>query len=967
VAALLALGTVAAQPAFAALPSGSHEQPTPVDDTAVPAVDPSAATGPGVYIVSLRWAPAAAYDGGVDGYPATRPHGGDRFDRTREAVTSYTSLLRERQDRVLADAGHPEVLYRLTTALDGFVVRLTGQQVKRLRADDRVTLVERSTRQHVAAAGSPHLLGDPWAGGVRAGHGGPDGGGRGTVVGVVDTGIWPENPSFAGVPLPTPGTSRRVPGFHGACQDGEQWDDSDCNNKVLSARYFLAAFGRDGLARSEYASPRDATGHGTHVAATAAGNHDVAVSVEGQDFGLVSGVAPAARVAVYKACWTAPNPEDDGCETADAVAAIDRAVADGVDVLNYSVSGNGDTITDSVQQAFLNAAAAGVFVAASAGNTGPAAGTVQHAAPWVTTVAAGTQRLFQGAVVLGDGTSYVGDMVSDRSVGPTRIVLAENAAAPGATEDEARLCQVGALDATVVEDRIVVCDRGITPRVEKSEAVARAGGAGMVLANVTPDSTDADFHAVPTVHVDVQDATAIKDYVREHGADATASLDPSGSEEVPVPQIAAFSARGPVAATGGDLLKPDLTAPGVSVLAAAAPPAHFDRLWDLYSGTSVSAAHVAGLAALAAQAHPDWSPAATKSALMTSADDLAEGADPLAEGAGQADAGGFLDPGLVYDTNASHWRDVAAGVTPAEDLNLPSIAVGDLYGTRTVTRRVTNVSSHTESFTATVEGLDGIEVKVSPSSLTLAPGESRRFRVRFRTTAAAPVGGNAQGWLTWTGLTHEVRSPVVVHPALLAAPAEVSGTGRTGSLRVRGVAGTSAPVPVSTTGLVPSAPIGVTLEPGRFDPAHPSSDLDTFETRVTVPSGTRVLRFDMQGRPGDDMDLYVYRDGLLVAQSARGDADETVTMLHPVAGDYTLFISSVRADNGSTTTGQLYSWVVGDEDAGNLELGTDTITGAAGEQYRYDVSWSSLDLTRRWLGVVEYGGDPGITTLVSVG
>ncbi len=425
--------------------------------------------GDGVYVVTLVGRPAASYSGSVPGLAATRPAAGERFDRTRPEVAAYRQRLLGQQDRVLDAIGRAEVLYRYTTAVNGFAARLDAGQVKQLRVTPGVALVERSVTRPVDMTDTADALGVDAMWKVA---GGPDKAGRGQVIGVVDTGIWPENPSFAGLPQDIPGTAARVPGFHGACTRGESWDPGVCSSKLVSARYFVKGFGAGNLSRAEYLSPRDGTGHGSHTAAVAAGNDDVRVRIEGQDFGETTGIAPGARIAAYKACWAAPDPDDDGCTTADTVAAVDAAVADGVDVLNYSVSGPGDTVTDSVELAFLHATAAGVFVAASAGNRGPGASTVGHASPWVTTVGASTHQRLQGAVALGDGNALVGAMAADRRVPETGIVLGSEAAAPGASTDEARLCELGALDAREVQDNIVVCDRGTTARVDKSVAVA---------------------------------------------------------------------------------------------------------------------------------------------------------------------------------------------------------------------------------------------------------------------------------------------------------------------------------------------------------------------------------------------------------------------------------------------------------------------------------------------------------------
>ncbi|HET6625985.1 MAG TPA: S8 family peptidase [Nocardioidaceae bacterium] len=940
--------------------------------------DPTQAVRPGLYIVTLVGKPSAVYDGGLPGYAATRPRAGERFDRTRPAVRSYENRLRDRQDAVLDRIGNPSLRYRFTTSVNGFAAELSSKQVKALRSTKGVALVERSTTQRLDTVESPDLLGlsEAWDA-----AGGPDEAGRGTVVGVIDSGIWPENPSFAGLPLKSPGTSDEVDGFHGACQTGEQWAATDCNDKLISARYYVQGFGKKNLAKSEYLSPRDGGGHGSHTASIAAGNDDVAVEIEGQDFGSVSGMAPAARIAAYKVCWTAPNPDDDGCATADAVAAIDQAVADGVDVINYSISGSRDTVADSVELAFLNATSAGVFVAASAGNSGPGVSTVAHPSPWVTTVGASTHRLFQGAVELGDDEAppYVGAMVSDQEVPRTKLVLGSDVAAPGSDEAAAKICEIGSLDSSLVQDNIVVCDRGTTARVDKSAAVARAGGAGMVLVNVTPDGVDADFHAVPTVHVDTAAGQAIKAYVEAEGEDAEASIDPDGADDTPVPQVAEFSSRGPSLASDGDILKPDLTAPGVSVVGAVAPPSNSGRLWDVYSGTSMSAPHVAGLAAFITAEEPEWSPAEVKSAMMTTADDLEGTTGPFGRGAGSVDPTEFLDPGLAFDTRPAEYLGFLAGQgfthsdgTPVSDrpidasaLNQPSIAVGDLTGRTRVTRRVTNVSDRTETFAPVISGLNGIRATVRPTSLQLSAGESARFSVTLQTEDDAPLGTYAKGALTWNGLEHQARIPIVVKPELVDVPAEVTSEGSSGSLTVEGTSGTAGEIELRTEGLVSATPTGVTLVPGAFDPAAPSTGTDTMKVPVTIDPGMDIARFQMDAHnSADDMDMFVYRDDELVAVSASGSADEMVTLVEPEAGEYTVYVSSYSAANGSTTTGQFYSWVVGQSDPGNLTLSPDVIRTGAADTFSVQASWEDLGPTR-WFGAIRYG-DSDQRTLVTV-
>ena len=470
--------------------------------------------------------------------------------------------------------------------------------------------------------------------------GGIGSGGENVIVGIVDGGIWPEQASFSDrTGLNGNETQdgklgyQQIPGWHGRCVPGEAFDASNCNQKLIGARYYNAGFGGnagiDATLPHEFNSPRDFGGHGTHTASTAAGNHGVATSGAAAVFGSVSGIAPRARIAAYKVCWQ--TPAGGSCFTSDSVAAIDQAVADGVDVINFSISGSRTNFRDPVEIAFLFAADAGVFVAASAGNSGPASSTVAHPGPWLTTVAAGTHnRDGVGSVTTGDGTSYAGASIAT-AVGPAPLIDSTAAGLPGADATAVALCFAAVdnggtpvLDPAKVAGKIVVCDRGVTARVNKSLAVSEAGGLGMILLNTATSSINADFHFVPTVHLQANHRDAVKAYAATAGATARIA-QASVVFTAPAPFTASFSSRGPLLAAAGDLLKPDLMAPGQDILAAVAPPGNFGRLFDIYSGTSMSSPHVAGLAALLKDLHPDWSPMMIKSALMTTAGNVLDG------------------------------------------------------------------------------------------------------------------------------------------------------------------------------------------------------------------------------------------------------------------------------------------------------------------------------------------------------
>jgi hypothetical protein len=476
----------------------------------------------------------------------------------------------------------------------------------------------------------------------------------------------------------------------------------------------------------------------------------------------------------------------------------------------------------------------------------------------------------------------------------------------------------------------------------------------MVLVD-TGGGVDADVHAVPTVHLDARAGAAVKAYVRRAGARATVILAPRGGR--PAAARASFSARGPAAASGGDVLKPDLTAPGVSVLGAVAPPSDSGRAWDLVSGTSTSAPHVAGLAAFVAGLHPRWSPARIKSALMTTAYDLAGRHGPLVEGAGHIDPTRTLDPGLVLDTDPSAWQRLAAGKVAARDVNAASVAVGDLVGHATVLRRITNVSNRRESYAARVKGMPGVDVQAFPASVRLAPGATRTVRLRITARPTARVDHDITGWLVWRGDRHRVRIPLSVHPTVVAAPEQVAGAGDRGRVVVRGRSGNGRTVKLRSTGLVPARTSPVRLHPGKPDRTRPPAGPEV--RTIPVPAGTDVARFAVAS---GDADLYVYRDGKLVGSATKTPAE--VTLTQPAPGAYRVYVSASGGANG-TGDGVLQTWVVPERGGSAVALSTDAVGFAPGRRFKYSASWKDLKPGKHYLGVVSYG-DSGRHTLVEV-
>jgi hypothetical protein len=525
---------------------------------------------------------------------------------------------------------------------------------------------------------------------------------------------------------------------------------------------------------------------------------------------------------------------------------------------------------------------------------------------------------------------------------------------------------------------VVQCDRGVVDRIEKSFEVKRAGGVGMVMTNTSTNSINGDYHPIPSVHVDVEARQPILDYIAAAGSAATAKIVPLTAAELAaapqVPEIAAFSSRGPSTTTEGDILKPDIAAPGVDVLAAVAPPFHFGRNWDLISGTSMASPHLAGIGALIKAKHPAWLPSEIKSALMTSAGDTVSSADdPFAQGAGQVTPNGAADPGLVYPTSATEYRQylVSLGVqfappndalTPitASNLNQASIAIGKLAGVETVTRTVKNVDDATATYDANVS-VDGFDAVVTPSSLTLDPGQSGTFTATF-TRTDAPLGDWVSGSLTWTGAGHSVRSPVALQPVAVSSPDEVHGAASaSGSEEFEVVPGFTGSLESIVHGLVGVTPIADSVTTGEVDTAAPVVDADTKKYSVVVPAGTSVARFSLDSDDDTaDLDLFVYRGGTLVDLSASGSADEQVTMLHPAEGTYDVYVNGFATPGGSTAY-HLANFVVPPTSVGNGTVTPNPAPVTVGEPTTLTAAWSGLDPAKRWFGVIRYSGADAVT------
>lgn len=932
----------------------------------------------GRYVVMLAAPPASTAD-------PTRADAGQQFDAKAAGVAPYTKKLRASHDKLGTDLGF-DVKVHYTISANGFVADLTAKQATELATDRRVLTVQKDTIVYGDTWNTPDFLGLTGRKGVWKQVGGQSRAGDGIVVGVIDSGIWPESKSFKGAKLtskPQGKWSTKISGsitsmkksdgnlFRGECETGEEFELSDCNSKLISARSFVEGYGESRTVEEDYISARDGNGHGSHTASTSAGNPVRNVSTEGVDFGNISGVAPAAKIAVYKALWATPDGRASGT-TSDLVAAIEQAVTDGVDVLNYSISGPTDTVLEAAEIAFEGAAEAGVFVAASAGNEGPGASTVAHNSPWVTTVAASTHTSFENTVVLGDGQELVGASISKTPLPSTKLVDAAEVGNGSAAAGDTALCAPNSLDPAKVAGTIVVCQRGGYDRVVKSEEVQRAGGVGVVLANITEGSLDADFHAVPTIHISDVDAPKVYDYLDAAGDGATAKFELGNlsGTVTPVPQIAGFSSRGPAASDDSDLLKPDISAPGVSVLAAVAPPSNHGRDYDLYSGTSMSAPHIAGLAALIQGEHPRWTPMQIKSAMMTTATDLktasgGKSKDLFAQGAGHVNAKAFLDPGLFVLSDWEQWYGYITGLgldtgVPAIEpnaVNLPSLAEGHVMTEVTLKRTFTAARKGTWKVKVDVPGFKSRASRSSVSARKAGQETSVGFTFE-RTTA--PLSQWAFGHVTLTGPT-TVRLPVALRPVSVKAPTSIDGTGTDGSTTVPITGGFTGDLQVSTAGLVKGQVSEGALPVGDY----------ALEC-VTIGAGNDLAQFDLVAPdPTSDLDMFVYAASscdpstitAVAGEVATPSPGETFSLEGAPAGTYIVEVDAFAAgDQGAPVPWSLRVYDLGGTPSvGDLTVDPNPVPVTTGGDTTFDVSWTGLEADARYFGLLGYDGAPNST------
>ncbi|CAA2961727.1 subtilisin-like protease [Olea europaea subsp. europaea] len=671
----------------------------------------------------------------------------------------------------------PEIIYSYHSVFKGFAVRLSPDDVKALEKKEGFISARPEEKYSLHTTHSPNFLGLN----QNMGFWKDSNYGKGVIIGVIDSGIFPDHPSFSDEGMPPPPAK-----WKGKCD----FNFTACNNKLIGARTFI---------RGD-TTPLDDDGHGTHTASTAAGNFVNGANVFGNANGTAAGIAPLAHLAIYKVC-------SFFCSESAVLAAMDAAVEDGVDVLSLSlgrlsINFYGDTIALGA----FSAMERGILVSCSAGNSGPSNFSLSNEAPWILTVGASTiDRKIRATALLGNNEEFHGESAFQPNDFPSKLLPLVYPAMLNASDSGLRICSASSLNKTDIRGKIVLCElsAGIS-RISTGIAVKNAGGAAMILVNFDSyaNMTFSEAHVLPATHVSYTDGLKIKMFINSTSAPNATILFKGtiiGDDRAPV--VAAFSSRGPNWASRG-ILKPDILGPGVNILAAwpvsVENNTNTKSTFNIISGTSMSCPHLSGAAALLKSAHPDWSPAAIKSAIMTTADVVNLALDPIedekflpanifATGAGHVNPSRASDPGLVYDIQPVDYIPYLCGLNytnrqvgvilqrkvncsnessiPEEQLNYPAFAITftRLSSSQTYTRTITNVGEPMSSYSLEIVPPPGIDVRVEPSLLNFSElNQKTTYEVTFSRLSSAPNSTVVQGFLKWTSQKHSVRSPIAV-------------------------------------------------------------------------------------------------------------------------------------------------------------------------------------------------------------
>lgn len=1004
IAALLTVAAVSAAPSSRAdLGGWKFEEATAVRTARGLVVEPKGATGSAIYMVQLSDASLAHYRGNIGGLQATsiQVTGAHKLDANAPASKAYLAYLAERRAGAIARASAAvgrqlTIAFEYQATFNGFAAKMTPEEARAIATVAGVVRVERERMFELHTDAGPAWIGAPsiWDGSATGDAGTR---GEGIIVGVIDTGIDPWNPSFAATgddgythtnPL---GAGKYV----GVCDPANTnppegvvaYDPTfPCNDKLIGAW---------GYTPSD-PNPRDGDGHGSHTASTAAGNvvnNSVVTSPTAVYTATISGVAPHANIIMYDGCI-----DGGGCPGFSLAAARDQALLDGVDVINYSIGAGaptGDPYNDVESLQWLALRDAGVFVATSAGNAGPGDATVGSPAdlPWVTSVGASSHnRAFLQTVTLSDGTNdplTLSGRAMANGYGPADIVFAADYADPdnGITEDDARLCADGIFAPGTFSGQIVVCERGVYGRVAKGQTVFDGGAGGMILAQPNefgggPGALNADPHVLPAIHIDYATYQQLQGYMAAAGGAVQGTL---GNATLDVNDshgdiMAAFSSRGENG-TFADVIVPSVTGPGRDIWAAyhQGPTGDGDFTWNVISGTSMSSPHVAGTGALMKAVHPDWSPAQIQSALMTTADltvlndDGVNQATPFAMGSGRINVAAAAQAGLVLDVTTAEYEaaNPAEGGDPGA-LNIASLGNGACVESCSWTRTVQ--ATKAESWTASLNLPAGATGTVTPETFTLAAGETAVVTVEVNVLGLT-AGEWSFGWvvLTPAGDTPAAHMPIAVRPETGDLPDSVVITAArdAGSVPVTDLTAiTVHDLTATAVGLAKATVTEFELfqDPTNDIPEGFYDDLSqVFWMPIEVPADSYSLVADVLSSESPDIDMAVGQDldgdgpelSEQVCESAGGSWTEFCEVPAPAAGTWWVVVLNWTESANAPDAISLATAVVPNADAGNLRVEGPMHVPAL-EPFDIRVFWDTpgSEAGDRYYGAISLGTSP---------
>ncbi|MCL7488240.1 MAG: S8 family serine peptidase [Desulfobulbaceae bacterium] len=937
---------------------------------------------PGQYIVKFTAPSLSVYQVGVSGLPPTSPLARQerKLDASRSDSRNYLNYLRDRQADTLQSMEQAlgrgiSVTHSFKAAFNGVAVKMSPAEARRIARLPGIAAVIPDKMRWLHTDNGPRWIGadDLWGGTVSAATKG-----EGVVIGVIDTGINPANPSFADVGGDGYDHSNPRARRYGFCDsDHPEYDPAfPCNDKLIGAYDF-----------SGDTVLYDNNGHGSHTAGTAAGNVVNDASIIAPTITLnrtIAGVAPHSNITSYKAC------SGNGCELSALLAAIDQATLDGVDVINYSIGGAAsDPWNDADSEAFLNARQAGIFVVTSAGNSGPGNATVGSPgnAPWLLTVGNSSHdRSFSNsltALTRLDGTSL--PAVTGRSMTGalafTGIVYAGDYGDP--------LC-LNSFASGTFSGQIVVCDRGTNARVEKGSNVLAGGAGGYILANdvANGDSLVGDPHVLPAVHITYTDGVALKAWLAASSNHQAAIAGTSIDENVISGDVMTSSSSRGANSPAPGIIKPDVSAPGLDILAANGTDNA--ATWGLMTGTSMSSPHAAGAAALLISLHPDWSPAEIQSALMTTAypavrkEDGAAPADPFDTGTGRIDVSRAAQAGFVLDETYAAYlaADPSRGGDP-KTINIPSLGREDIVNTTSWTRTLTSTAVDSITWTASVNNPAGGSLAVDPPSFTIAAGGEQQV------TITADSGGAAlDTWLFGSvlftpdgGDVAAAQLPVALKRVVSTLPDslryadvrktsfaieknhEVSGAITNLTVTRNGLAAATVHKAQLYQDPTPGDPFD-----GNWDPDDSTNKDGLWVRMITVPAGSKRLVTEIVATGSPDIDMYLFRwtgsDWEWHCTSAAADSNEYCSINDPPAGDYYVWVQNWAAsDPGGTLADkvELATAVVPDASTGNLavSLAGGGASVVAGQPFDLKISWNLAGNGIHWYGRFGLGTDGG--------